>query len=256
MMPVPQRLPELAPEARPTPNLIELNTIKREPPRNPYVFKGEPPLPASHPKPFVFPDEVSDADAVELGKVHLFDFLTSGKPDLAANERPQADPWALLSEQLDQASDPEDVSTLLADLLTRLDTLAERRRLRLLRLLPVGAAAIPPLCIASALVAANLALTALSQNQALGVLAPWTPWGAALMAVPVGLTAASLLLGRRLRRVQPGEGLRLGGLKGRILASRPHEWLVQLENQSRRRIPYYLAAFASAERLDEGEEHA
>ncbi|MNY36634.1 hypothetical protein D3C86_1711370 [compost metagenome] len=135
----------------------------------------------------------------------------------------------------------------------RLDTLAERRRQRLLRLLPVGAVAIPPLCIASALVASNFALTALSQL--LGVRTPWTPWGAALIAVPIGLTAASLFLGRTLRRVQPGEELRLGDLKGRVLASRPLAWRVQFENQSRRRIPYYLAAFAGVERLGEDGEH-
>ena len=239
MMPVPQRRPDLAPEARPAPNLIELNTIKREVRRSPYVF----------------PDEAAEVDGGP-GNVHLFDFLTSAKPDVAVRERPKGDPWARLSERMEQAVDPEDVSTLLADLLTRLDTLTERSRKRRSRLVPAGAVVLPPLCIASALVAANLLFMALSRTQVLALLAPWAPWAAALIAVPTGLTTASLLLGWTLGQVQPGEGLRFGDLRGRVLASHPHEWLVQFENLSLRRIPYYLAVFTNAERLGEGEEHA
>ncbi len=248
-MSVPQRTSDLPPAARPMANVIDLNTIKGLPRRSPYVFKVEAPELAPRPNPYVFPDAVSDPDASVRSRVRLFDFLTRGKPLIEPVEPSDGDPWGSLTQTLDQTDDPETVAAVLAELLAKLEDAAQRKLERQMRIVPQGAIALPPLCIATALLSAQFGLSTLAATLELSVLATWAPWVSALLAVPTGLLLSSLVLGRGLKKVRPGEGLRLGNLYGRVLVSHPLGWVLECEDQKRLTVPYYLAIYADTERL-------
>ena len=254
-MTLPQRTPVSLPEAGTKTNVIELNTIKGAPRRNPYVFQVEPPVIASRPKPYVFPEERPDAEPDARPKVRLFDFLTSGRATEEAPSAPLPDPWTSLSERLDQAEDAEAVSEMLADLLSKLDALAEQRWQRHQRIVPRGAIALPPLAIAASLLLGYYGLAAAAQALGLGGLAGVAPWIAGILAVPSGLWATSLILGRTFRQVQPGEQLRFGELRGTVLESRRDAWRVTLDGFGPRLMPYYLAIYAAPQRVGPEDDH-
>ncbi len=244
-MPLPQRKPDVAPEIRPKANVIELNTIKGGARRDPFVFKAEPPVVAPRTAPYVFPETGPDPDASARRQVRLFDFLASERP-FEGGTAPKDDPWSLLTQDLDRMDDPDAVSDRLAGLLSQLDDLAERRSARQRRVVPPGAVVLPPLGIATALLALNFSFAGLPGS--LG-LAPIAPWLAAVMAVPMGLALTGLVLRRVLRKVKPGESLRLGEQQVKVLAKGVTGWRVECQDGTRRAFPYYLAVYAAAERI-------
>lgn len=245
-MPALPRSTDPTPEPRPR-NPIELNTIAALPRRMPYVFKVEPPEPAPRITPYVFPADLPDPDASARSKVSLFAFL---RPATSAGQSSSPEnPWEQVAARLDQADDPEAVTVMLAELLERLDDLAERRRERLRKILPSGARAILPLSIGAALLTSHLVLTSLAQRLGLGVLLVGAPWISALLAVPAGFFLTSLILGQAMRRVTRGQVLRIGQTQGRVEASGLMGWRLELADRTRRRLPYYLAPYSGAERL-------
>lgn len=231
-MPVPHREPDRPVDFRPRMNLIELNTIKAAPRRQPYVFpEATPALPT--PRPYVFREEVP-----------------------CVTEKPASEPlgaWEKVAERLDKATEPDEVSGALADLLVQLEEGSQRQEGRMRRFLPKSAALVPPLCIGGALLGATLVLPTAMHAMALSAWVPAASWTAAALAVPIGLTLASLGLGRNLKRVSPGDMIRLGEARARILEVRPLAWLLEVDGAGPRAFPYYLAAFAGAERLPDAE---
>lgn len=243
-MAMPEPEPRLPFEAAPRINPLELNTIASPSRRPPYVFKTESqPLPPPA-KPYVFPESPSDADAPR--SIHLFEFLakTTKRSDPAP-----ADPWATWSDALASQDDPDEVSAMLATLLSDLENLAEARLRRQNRMLPVWAPTMPPLCILLAQGLGLWALSALAEASAFPVLASAVPFVAAVLAVPTGLWASSLVLGGWLKRIAPGMEVLLGDRVGTVLKVTRFGWVLDLEELGKRQVPYYLTAFAAPERL-------
>ena len=251
MMTLPQRTSSPSPGGDKKTNVIELNTIKVMPRRSPYIFPVETPPGTERPKPYVFPEERQDASVEDAPKVRLFDFLASGRATEKASDQSLPDPWGSLTESLEQTEDPEAVSEMLAELLSKLDDLAARRKQRLQRIVPRGAIALPPLAIAASLLVGNYALSSVEQAIGLASLTPLTPWIAGILAVPAGLRLASLLLGLSFRQVKPGDRIRMGTLRGSIQAANSQAWRVDVDGMGPRLVPYYLALYADTERLCE-----
>ena len=253
-MTLPLRTSDPSPEGGAKTNVIELSTIKGAPRRKPYVFQVEPPAVASRPNPYVFPEDLPDAESEEAPKVRFFDFLSRGKAVYETPAPSLPDPWGSLTESLQQAADPEAVAAMLAELLAKLDELAERRRQRLQRVVPRGAIAIPPLCIATTLLSANYLAGAMAMSLGVPEWGALAPWFAGLLAVPLGLCMSSLFLGAVLRNVRPGDTFRFGSSEGRIQAKGRLAWHVEFDGEAPRRLPYYLVAYAAVTRIPESGE--
>lgn len=243
-MSLPQRRPVSLPEGRLKPNPLELSTIQPPPKRPPYVFKTDAPSVAPKHRPYVFPDEVSDPEASARATIRLFEVRGIAQRALA---RPaEDDPWVRVSRSFESETDPEAIAALLAELLAHLESLAQQRQERLSRVLPAAARCVPPLSIALALFGGYWALAKGLPLVSMGV---WAPWAAALLAVPTGLSVASLVLGRLMRPLAPGEGLQIGSTFVRVVRSGLTSWRVEAEDGSKQRIPYYLAVYARTQRL-------
>lgn len=244
-MAIPKREARLPVEAPPKTNLIELNTIAGPSRRPPYAFKADAQLGQARRKPYVFPEVGPEADSPR--DVKLFEFLAVAAPT-ESKEPIRDEPWGSWTDALASADDPEEVSAMLAELLARLDVLAETRRRGQLRMLPRWAPLLPPVCIISALGLGLWALTGLTQAQGLHVFSIAAPLIAGLFAVPLGLLSASVILGGWLRRIAPGTGVRVSDLSGTVLRAGRLGWVLNLGGLGKRRMPYYVMAFAILER--------
>lgn len=243
-MAMPEPEPRLPFEAAPRINPLELNTIAPPSRRPPYVFKTDSqPLPPRG-KPYVFPEMPADADAAR--SIHLFEFLAK---TTKRSEPAPPDPWSTWSDALASQDDPEEVSAMLATLLSDLEGLAEARLRRQNRMLPVWAPMVPPLCILLAQGLGLWALSPLAEAPGFQLLPSAGPIVAGVLAVPMGLWATSLVLGRWLGRTAPGMEVRLGDRIGTVLSVTRFGWVLDLKGLGKRQVPFYQTAFAAPERL-------
>lgn len=244
-MAIPNRDSGLPLDASPKTNVIELNTIAGPARRPPYTFKADSQPVQARRKPYVFPEARPDIES--LRDVKLFEFLTvSAEPEHAEPRR--EDPWGSWAKELATEDDPEEVSAMLATLLAKLDQLAEERLRGQRRMLPIWAPLIPPVCILFTLGLGVLALSGLLNGWGLQGLTTVTPLVSGMFAVPLGLLATNLLLGGWLRRTAPGTEVRFGDLTGTVLVVRRLGWVLDLAGLGKRRMPYYVTAFARPER--------
>lgn len=198
------------------------------------------------------PEQLTGAPAT----ADLLAFLHAGaKPDASTEQEPAGDdlpqnPLMGFPDRIDRAQDPEEVSKHLSELLAHLESLAFRE-------IPVRRswryAALPPLCVALAFAGGLGALDALGRVMQSPILLKSAPWLSLLGAVPLGLLAASWVLGRLRLGGGPftsGDRLQVAGRKATVLEVRPLGLLLSVDGQGERFFDYALAAYYPLKRCD------
>lgn len=221
-----KRLPPFLVETRRAARVFDLNTIR--------------------------PEQLNAAPAT----ADLLAFLQAdAKPDAPAIPGPEGDglpqnPLLAFPERLDRVQDPEEVSKHLADLLAHVESLASRE-LPIRR--PWKYAILPPLCVALAFAGILGGLDALGRAMLNPILVKSAPWLSLLGSAPLGLMAASWVLGRLRLGGGPfasGDRLQVAGRNATVLEVRPLGLLLSVEGQGKRLFDYALAAYYPLKRCD------